>query len=235
MSADQRDVLAALDEERRVCVRPALVRLLGLRDAVVMQQLRWHCDVHGFADVTADVIADETGLTRDQARKALTQLVNDERITFDEATDAFSRRRRYRIVESANERIAAAPESAVFFSTDVVLESVSHAPARDAVLDAFEAFWGDYPRKVAKADALKAFRAAMKLRPQPDIAAGLERWLTHWRAERTETTFIPHPATWLRGRRWEDQPVTSPPKTAGGKPPAEIITNREGRGGVLEL
>ncbi len=65
-------------------------------------------------------------------------------------------------------------------------------------------FWTAYPRRVGKPAALRAWKA---VRPQCQatvdaISDGLERWRESW----TEPRFIPHPATWLNQRRWEDQP-----------------------------
>ena len=79
----------------------------------------------------------------------------------------------------------------------------------------FAAFWSCYPRKVAKADAQKAWR---KLNPSAELVAHLLGQLD-WqieahlgRAKRNEwTPDWPYPATWLRGRRWEDQPDAKRP------------------------
>jgi len=69
----------------------------------------------------------------------------------------------------------------------------------------FDKFWEVYPRKVAKEPALKAWN---KLRPDEAL---LETMLlaiqkaknTHeW--QKDEGQYIPHPATWLNQRRWED-------------------------------
>lgn len=72
--------------------------------------------------------------------------------------------------------------------------------------DGFRAFAAAYPRKVAKQDALRAWR---KLKPSSELAsrilAALERHKQQpkWLAE---PQFIPYPASWLNGRRWEDEP-----------------------------
>lgn len=72
----------------------------------------------------------------------------------------------------------------------------------------FESFWQAYPRKTAKAAAEKAW---LKLSPDEllltEIMAGLARAATSpsWLADGSQ--FIPHPATWLNGRRWTDEPI----------------------------
>lgn len=69
----------------------------------------------------------------------------------------------------------------------------------------FVEFWSAYPRKTAKPQAAKAFA-----RLKPDTAL-LQRMLAavadqttwpQWTKDGGE--FIPHPATWLNNRRWED-------------------------------
>lgn len=70
----------------------------------------------------------------------------------------------------------------------------------------FNTFWSEYPKKKAKGDAEKAFK---KLNPDEvlmkTIMSAIEKakksddWL------KDGGKFIPHPATWLRGQRWEDE------------------------------
>lgn len=67
-------------DERIVTVQPSLVRAVGLTCAVVLQQIHWHLGAgHGeelddgatYAPLPLKDFEDETGLTRDQIRKAL--------------------------------------------------------------------------------------------------------------------------------------------------------------------
>lgn len=71
--------------------------------------------------------------------------------------------------------------------------------------DAFGLFWNSYPRHIAKPKAESAFRSALKKAPFEKIMAGLERskMLDQWNKD--EGKFIPHPASWLNGCRWEDE------------------------------
>ncbi len=70
----------------------------------------------------------------------------------------------------------------------------------------FDVFWAAYPRKTAKADALKAWKKLSAPKElQAEILAAHERkkrWV-QWTKDGGQ--FIPHPSTWLNGRRWEDQ------------------------------
>ena len=67
-------------------------------------------------------------------------------------------------------------------------------------------FWNAYPKKKSKADAEKAFK---KLKPDErllDIMLSTleeQKRSTDW--QRDKGQFIPYPATWLNGRRWEDE------------------------------
>ncbi len=70
----------------------------------------------------------------------------------------------------------------------------------------FDLCWGAYPRKVAKQEAMKAWNqvdpSEALVRAQVHPAILLHSRLRHWCEE---TGKIPHFATWLRGRRWEDE------------------------------
>lgn len=68
----------------------------------------------------------------------------------------------------------------------------------------FEAFWQQYPRKVAKDAALKAWRSAQKRAPPEQITAGAMRFSAQCGGK--EAKFIPHASTWLNGGRWKDEP-----------------------------
>jgi uncharacterized protein YdaU (DUF1376 family) len=70
----------------------------------------------------------------------------------------------------------------------------------------FSLFWKPYPRKVGRQDALKAWR---KLKPDEHL---LQEMLTSLETQKQSDAwtngggeFIPHPAKWLNGRRWEDE------------------------------
>jgi hypothetical protein len=70
----------------------------------------------------------------------------------------------------------------------------------------FSQFWAVYPRKIGKGQARKAWRAARLGRKVPAdvIIATAERFRDATHLERTEQRFIPHPATWLNGERYDD-------------------------------
>ena len=71
----------------------------------------------------------------------------------------------------------------------------------------FEKFWNTYPIKIGKASALKAWAKATKKNAPDLIIEGAERYS---KDPNREAEFTAHPATWLNGERWLDQPL--PPK-----------------------
>lgn len=85
----------------------------------------------------------------------------------------------------------------------------------------FWLFWQIYPRKI---DKDRARRAWGKLRPDratsKAILESLRRWklCDQWQEER----FIPHPATWLNGRRWEATPPGMGRAAAAEAPQREV-------------
>lgn len=97
-------------------------------------------------------------------------------------------------------------------STKKSLRSNTENPAQEpmiAVDSWFDAFWNSYPRKVAKPAAMKAWKTANGDRDARTILDGLDRWIGYWQWD-NEPRFVPHPATWLNQRRWEDE---TPPRT----------------------
>lgn len=70
----------------------------------------------------------------------------------------------------------------------------------------FDEFWALYPRRVARQDAWKAWQ---KIKPDDElrgvILAAVRKHSEQEAWHRDEGLYIPHPATWLNGRRWEDE------------------------------
>lgn len=68
----------------------------------------------------------------------------------------------------------------------------------------FSDWYSAYPRKVARADAEKMWR---RMSPADQAAAieALPKHCAKWLHDGTEKQYIPHPATWLNGKRWEDE------------------------------
>jgi hypothetical protein len=79
-------------------------------------------------------------------------------------------------------------------------------PPGERLPDGFADFWAAYPRKEAKGRAVRAWQ---KIHPTAELrarmleAVGRQKRSAKWLEENGR--FIPHPATWLNDRRWEDE------------------------------
>lgn len=75
----------------------------------------------------------------------------------------------------------------------------------------FDTFWKAYPKKVGKGAAEKAWK---KIRQTDEtisaILAAVERQKQSEQWQQAKGKFIPHPATWLNQRRWEDETACEP-------------------------
>ncbi len=71
--------------------------------------------------------------------------------------------------------------------------------------DGFDLFWSEYPNKQAK---IAAKRAWLKIKPdeRADVMQGIARWKQSESWLKDDGQFIPHPATFLNQRRFEDSP-----------------------------
>lgn len=75
----------------------------------------------------------------------------------------------------------------------------------------FDQWWAEYPKKVCRQDAVRAWS---NIEPEPTQEAVVcmisalkwQKRLTEW----GNYQFIPYPATYLNGRRWEDEPPPKP-------------------------
>ena len=79
-------------------------------------------------------------------------------------------------------------------------------PLKESYPESFEDFWEMYPRKEAKKDALKAFQ---KLKPDSALIekmlAALDQQKKSEAWKKDGGQYIPLPASWIRGERWEDE------------------------------
>ena len=76
----------------------------------------------------------------------------------------------------------------------------------------FDTFWAAYPRKEAKKDAMKAW-ASLALGQKFAARESIPIHVRYWEASGRSKQYIPLPATWLRGERWEDE-LTMPESQA---------------------
>jgi hypothetical protein len=86
--------------------------------------------------------------------------------------------------------------------------------------DEFELFWKQYPIKVGKAAAKKAWLKAIKVESPDVIIQGAVRYAQD---PNRHPSFTAHASTWLNAERWGDQPL-----------PPRIVTLEEKRAQELE-
>lgn len=73
-------------------------------------------------------------------------------------------------------------------------------------VDGFDRWWAVYPRRTAKGDAEKAFATAAR---RGDVTfSDLMAATTRFARSPPDAQFTPHPATWLNGKRYLDEPDT---------------------------
>lgn len=88
----------------------------------------------------------------------------------------------------------------------LIPDSLSPSPAPVVSADLFPKFWKLYPRKVGKDKAEKAWS---KIKITQDLfslmltALAKQMKTPEWTKDSGQ--FIPHPSTWLNGKRWEDE------------------------------
>lgn len=86
----------------------------------------------------------------------------------------------------------------------------------------FDRFWSLYPKK---RDHQKAQKAWTTLKPSTELQqamlAALARQVTSLEWKKALGQYIPHPTTWLNGRRWEDELGTQP-GWASSSPPSNF-------------
>lgn len=97
------------------------------------------------------------------------------------------------------------PENVNRNSKNECNNSQSKGKKRNLCAD-FDRFWAAYPKKKSKADAQKAFE---KLAPGEELLSrmlsALEQQKQSGDWQREGGQYIPYPASWLNGRRWEDE------------------------------
>lgn len=142
--------------------------------------------------VTSDVTSDVTdSVTRDVTRDEGSNVTRD-------ALDK---------IREENISLKTSPALRLVTVTNGPPPAMRHRTAKAEVEGWFNAFWAEYPRRVGRVDAKKAFRKAVTGEAEfAKVMAGLQAQLPALRAKDPE--YIPYPATWIRGQRWTDEPAT---------------------------
>lgn len=105
-----------------------------------------------------------------------------------------------------------------------MVPAAKQAPCQ--IAGSFEAWWRQYPRKVGKGAARKAYERVVKAgKATPDdLLGGLARY-------HPDPKFTKHPATWLNAECWLDEPDKPTPPVRPGSAAMgilNVIAEREG-------
>jgi hypothetical protein len=115
-------------------------------------------------------------------------------------------------------------------------KGLTKTKAPEATDEEFEQFWHLYPRRVGKGHARKAFQKAYKAIGLVRILEATDDFARNCAETNKDAQYIPHPATWLNGERWDDDldsPVSGDGRTqqtVGGL--ADWL--RESNGGTVQ-
>ena len=91
----------------------------------------------------------------------------------------------------------------------------------------FADFWQQYPRKVAKKAAEKAWKK-LTFTEQTKALEAITQHVKYWETKDTERDFIPHPATWLNQGRFDDELIIEEPKQKPAKIDKSWMFSNEG-------
>ena len=92
---------------------------------------------------------------------------------------------------------------------EVEVEVKRSKPSSSSDDEGFVVFWQAYPKRVGKKDALKNWQ---RLKPDGSLVQAMlislnaQKQSPDWTKE--DRKYVPYPATWLNGRRWEDELIT---------------------------
>jgi hypothetical protein len=92
------------------------------------------------------------------------------------------------------------------FDESISQNSASSSKQKAKVADErFEEFWHQYPRRVARGAARKAWDNALKKATAEEIIAVAMRYAA--KREGQDPLYTKHPATWLNQEAWLDDPM----------------------------
>lgn len=91
----------------------------------------------------------------------------------------------------------------------------------------FDVFWEEYPKKVGKEAARKAFIKAKSKVDLNTILQAIKTQKTSEQWQRDNGQFIPNPATWLNQGRWQDELTICKEDNQNTSPPKKQVQYRQ--------
>ena len=110
-------------------------------------------------------------------------------------------------------------------TTNVVIKESAPAepekPKKNAYSPEFETWWKIYPNSSGKAAAETAWKKALKLMDGEELNNLTRHYARLVEARIVNPDYVPHGATWLNGRRWEDGVMQQEPTQVQATAPAK--------------
>lgn len=111
------------------------------------------------------------------------------------------------------------------------------AEEKDTEADVAASIYALYPRKEGKQAALKAIRAALRVKPAADLTSAVTAYAAAtavWQP--LDRQFIPHPSTWFNEGRYDDDRATwqRQPSHANHRPNPRGFANQQDYSGVTD-
>jgi len=106
-------------------------------------------------------------------------------------------------------------------------KNVKNVKKEDIYPVEFLRFWGIYPKKKSKDDALRAWRQINPSNGTMDLIVAAIDWQKNtdeWIRE--EGKYIPYPATYLRRGAWKDEPEQKPNDSRNGNAFLECLDDQ---------
>jgi hypothetical protein len=110
-------------------------------------------------------------------------------------------------IDSKVDRVSTQKSIGIDSKVDTKNPSINHSTKNHSTNSSplFDRFWKEYPKKVQKQDAIKAFTTLIKNKePVEEIIKATINYNNHCRDKHTEEQFVKFPATFLRNDRWRD-------------------------------
>lgn len=221
-----------------IVVTTEAVRKYGASAAITMQQLHYRAGDDGWTVASLAQLSEWTGLSRQQVHRLVTKLrasgaleareASDDpsdrtlayRLGVSQSTDGVSRNRDATCIETETRGVSKPRTLPLDQRVEDQHKTPPNPPALALVPDAvlthdaavatsaptFDDFWAVYPRRKAKEAARRAWAKAVKRVDPAVIVEGARRYAVECQGR--DPKYVRHPATWLNGGCWEDEPDT---------------------------
>lgn len=138
-------------------------------------------------------------------RAGIRQMIEDDLVEIVKPGVGRGRANLYRLKRGIENVVIGLPssENGVSLATERGKSDDSLSSNKNRHESSFEIFWSEYPRKIAKGQARKAFEKVMSRDDAPTIEI-LVSAIEQYRATISDPRYIAYPATWLNGERWLD-------------------------------